>query len=217
MAKKPEAETSSDAGQRIVKAAQALLADTPWHRIALADIALRAGVPLSELYRRYPLRPMLMAAVLRAIDMQALDQPIETEGSLRERLLESLMRRLDALAPFREGMRATSLDLRRLNLAAVPDVLMTAIHGNYVLGWYIEAAGIPVHGLTGLARVKLVSLAWVSAFKTWLDDDSEDSGRSMAALDRALGRIWSWMHVDEPLADTTEAGEDPMGDPQPIP
>ncbi|HTH96992.1 MAG TPA: hypothetical protein VL574_06205 [Stellaceae bacterium] len=216
MVRKPQANLSGsdDIGGRIVAAAQALLADTPWHRVSLADVALRAEVPLSELYRRYPVRPALMCAVLRAIDMKALDQPVETEGSLRERLLESLMRRLDGLVPFKEGMRETARDLRRGHVSALPGVAMGAIYGNYVLGWYIEAAGIPVQGLTGLARVKLVSMAFMGALRVWLDEaPEEESARSMAALDRGLARIWPLMHVRNPRAEEEAPPEE--GDPQP--
>jgi AcrR family transcriptional regulator len=210
---------SYQTGADIVAAAKALLAGTPWHRISLADIALRAKVPLSELYRRYPLRSALMLAVLRDIDMEALGRPIETEGSARDRLFESLMRRLDVLAPFKESMRVTARELRCGHTAVLPTAFLTAIHGNYALGWYIEAAGIPVQGLTGLARVKLVSMAYLSALRVWLRDDGEDSSRSMAALDRALGRIWPLMRVRVPRdgdADReSEGGEEPEGDPQP--
>ncbi len=215
MVRRPQAGSGTDEiGDRIVRAARTLLADTPWHRISLADIALAADLPLSELFRRDPVRPALMCAVLRAIDIDALDQPIETEGSPRERLLESLMRRLDAQAPFKQGMRETARDLRRGHVAALPDAVLTALHGNYVLGWYIEAAGIPVQGLTGLARVKLVSLAYLAALKVWLEEDeAAESARSMAALDRGLTRIWPLMRVRSPAPETGEP--DIAADPQP--
>jgi AcrR family transcriptional regulator len=209
MAKKPSAGAGSadtDAvTDRIVDAASTLLQTTPWHRLSLADVAVQAGVPIGELYRRFPMRGALLAAVLRAIDLKALGQPIDTEGSARERLFESLMRRFDALTPFKSTMKNSASDLKQGELSVLPTALLSAIHSHCVLGWYIEAAGIPVEGLTGLARVKLVSVACLAAFQAWLGDEGEDSAKTMAALDKALGRIWSFMRVDRPAEASPEA------------
>jgi ubiquinone biosynthesis protein COQ9 len=52
----------------------------------------------------------------------------------------------------------------------------------------LEAAGISAGGLAGIIRAKGLTAVYLTALGAWLKDDSEDKARTMAALDKALGR-----------------------------
>ena len=52
----------------------------------------------------------------------------------------------------------------------------------------LEAAGLGASGLHGLVRVQGLTLIYLDTLRVWLDDDSEDMGKTMATLDRRLGQ-----------------------------
>ena len=56
------------------------------------------------------------------------------------------------------------------------------------MAWMLEAAGAPPRMPFGLLRVKLLAGIHLSVMRVWLQDDSEDLGRTMARLDKALKR-----------------------------
>jgi hypothetical protein len=52
----------------------------------------------------------------------------------------------------------------------------------------LEAARIPASGCRGRLRVKALTAGYASVLRVWLGDDSDDQGKTMAALDRLLRR-----------------------------
>jgi AcrR family transcriptional regulator len=198
-------EANPDAAQMIVDAAARLAALRPWYKIALTDIAAEAGVGLDELSRLYPSRCMLLGALIERIDRTALAQKTDPVESSRERLFEALMARFDALRPYRQPLRdaAAALSPRRLGLErldAAPAGLIALLHLPRAMAWTLEAAGIAVTGVKGLARTKLLGLAYLAVFRVWLEDDSVDLGKTMAALDRALHSIEPWLALSPAAA-----------------
>ena len=55
----------------------------------------------------------------------------------------------------------------------------------------LEAARIGASGLPGVLRVKGLAAVHMSVLRVWLDDDSEDMAKTMAALDKRLRRAES--------------------------
>ena len=99
MAEKSEAD--------LVKLAFELLAERGWERFSFAELARRAELPLAQVYAEVPDRPALLRLLGRRLDaeMLAIDMA-ELDGmSPRERVFELIMRRLDAMAPYKEGLR----------------------------------------------------------------------------------------------------------------
>ena len=52
----------------------------------------------------------------------------------------------------------------------------------------LEAAGISSVGLAGSLRIKGLALVYLNALRVWLEDDSPDMARTMAAVDKGLRR-----------------------------
>ncbi|MFC7609047.1 hypothetical protein [Teichococcus aestuarii] len=78
--------------------------------------------------------------------------------------------------------------------------------------WMLEAARIEAGGLQGLLRVKGLSAVWIATLRAWEQDDSQDLGPTMAALDRALDkaeRVARMLRLD--------AAEPPPASPPPAP
>lgn len=55
-----------------------------------------------------------------------------------------------------------------------------------LLAGVLEAAGVSARGPAGLLRCKGLAAIWFRTLVVWADDDSPDSARTMAALDRLL-------------------------------
>lgn len=55
----------------------------------------------------------------------------------------------------------------------------------------LAAAGVSPDGLFGYARIQGLKMVLACALKAWIDDDSADLAKTMAALDRALERAES--------------------------
>ena len=169
----------------ILDAALAVAAERGWRQATLSDVAAHAGCGLADVYRRFPSKGAVMRAAVARIDTAVLsDIEAGQDESFRDRLFDLLMRRYDALKPHRAVIEACWRDLRRDPIAGAP--LAPALARS--MAWMLEAAGAPPRMPFGLVRVKLLAGIHLSTMRVWLQDDSEDLGRTMASLDRALKR-----------------------------
>jgi AcrR family transcriptional regulator len=194
MAKRARAAKSAGGGaagaeDRMVDAALGLAAGRAWREISLAEIAAEAGLPLDQAYAACPSRLAILRALQRRIDQVALAEPGgKGEEGQRDRLFDLLMRRFDALHPhqaaLRSILRATLGDPRLL--CAAPALLRS-------MGWMLEGAGISAFGWRGAFRARVLAALYLSVFRIFLDDDSTDLAKTMAALDRRLRRGQSWL------------------------
>ncbi len=171
---------------RIVDAAMALAARTRWRDVTLANIAAEAKVSLAQLHDVFRSKPAIVAAlgdrvdrvVLAATDPEAAAEPVH------DRLLDVLMRRLEALAPYKDGIASIVRDARCDPAAAVcasPRMVRR-------MAWCLEAAGVSSAGLAGRIRARGLAAIYLSALLVWLRDDSPDQGRTLAHLDTSLRR-----------------------------
>ncbi len=153
-------------------------------RVALAR---GSGRKLTEVYEEFPTRMAVLAALGRRLDraMLALD-PAELDGmTVRERLFELIMRRLEAMAPYREGLRRLARESR-----GEPALLLQSLCNlERFVGWLTEAAGIRRRGLMAVAAGPALIATYVRVFDVWLADESPDLARTLATLDRHLDRL----------------------------
>jgi len=155
-----------------------------WLRTTLADIAGAADIPLTDLRARYPCKAQLLLAYAQRIEATATAQPMafDADDSVRDRLFELLMQRLDLLAADRAGVAAILRDLPRDPLT----VLAVAPLATGLLAGVLDAAGVRSGGPAGLLRRKGLGAIWLRTLTVWAGDDSADKARTMAALDRML-------------------------------
>lgn len=176
------------ARDRLMDAALALTAAGGWRRLSMADIARQAGVPLVEAYDAFPSKLALLEGLVGRTDRAMLaGGPVDPEESARDRLFDLIMRRFDALQPDKEAFAVLVRELPGDPLAAVG--LLAAVSN--ALTWVLEAAGLPASGAAGALRRKGLAVIYLYALRTWLDDDSPDMAKTMAALDRGLRRAES--------------------------
>ncbi|MFN4089475.1 MAG: TetR family transcriptional regulator [Alphaproteobacteria bacterium] len=172
--------------EAIVDATLALVAERGWRPVSFADIAGAAGVSLADLYALFPDKQAVLAAYAARVDRAMLagaDEDLAAEGR-RDRLFDLLMRRFDALGQDRAAVRAILADAARdpaLALGGGARLLRS-------MAWTLESAGIASSGIVGALRVKTLTLLYLSAMRVWVEDDSADLARTMAAVDARLRR-----------------------------
>jgi AcrR family transcriptional regulator len=182
----PAGAAPSSDRDKIIAALFALLAEKPFERIGFAEIAERAGVSLAELRGAFGSPFAIVAAHVKDVDRAVLASDFSdmAEEPPRERLFDVLMRRLELLAPDREAIRSLMRSARR----NVPLALALNALAARSQKWMLAAADIGASGPRGALRAQGLALLYSSVLRTWLRDDDPGLARTMAALDRALGR-----------------------------
>jgi AcrR family transcriptional regulator len=190
MARKPVSPTSetaappSDPRKRAIEALMRLSADRAWSEIELGDIAAEAGLPLSSLRSLFPSKLAMLGGLTRLVDDAVLAGSSDDLAGepIRERLFDLVMRRLDALAPYKAGLRRIMPVIRRDPLT------LAALNRGAVNSWryMLASAGIPTEDALGGLRVQGAVLLMARVGETWLGDDEPELSRTMARLDREL-------------------------------
>ena len=178
--------TITDQRRAIIDAALGHAAGNDWSTISLDEIALLADVPLAELRRHFAAPHEILVALARQVDADLLAVAGDdlVDETVRDALFDLLMQRFDGLAPYKPGLKRILDEARtkpHLILPVMPQLArsMTAM---------LEAAGQPAREVRQGPRVAGLCLIWLSVMRVWLDDDSVDQAKTMAALDKALGQ-----------------------------
>jgi AcrR family transcriptional regulator len=175
---------------KAVDALMALLADHPFEQIGLAEVAGRAGIKLSQLRAEFGSTLAILAAHIKDIDRTVLaggDADMAEEPA-RERLFDVLMRRIEALGPFKPAIRSIMCSARR-NPGLAFALNAMAVRSQR---WMLEAAGIGASGPVGALRAQGAALMFARVLSVWIDDEDEGLDRTMAALDRGLASAERW-------------------------
>ncbi|GJE72146.1 TetR/AcrR family transcriptional regulator [Methylorubrum podarium] len=169
-----------------VEALMRLAAEQPWNDIEIGDIAREANLSLAELRDLFPSKGAVLGGLSRIIDRKVLevDTADLADEPARERLFDVLMRRLDAMTPYKTA-------LRRIAFALRGDVLsMLALNGVALNShrYMLAAAGIDTEGPLGRLKLQGTVIAFARTVEVWLDDDDPALARTMAKLDREIRR-----------------------------
>ncbi len=194
----------------LVAAAFDDIAANGWQRFSVAHAAAAAGLPLDRARLRFPTRWSVLRRFGRMADAAALAE-VAAEGSVHDRLLDLIMRRIDVFQAHRAGVVALLKSLPADPVTAL--LLARASLGS--MGWLLEAAGVSAGGPVGQLRRKGLLAVWLWTLRAWERDDSPDMAATMAALDAALtraGRAATWLRRQR--AETLPA-EPPPAEPPP--
>lgn len=176
--------------EKAIDALMALLAEHRFEQIGLAEVAGRAGIKLSQLRAEFGSTLAILGAHIKQIDHAVLAGGTDdmAEESARERLFDVLMRRLDALAPYKEAVQSIMCSARR-NPGLAFALNAMAVRSQR---WMLEAAGIRTSGPRGALRAQGAALMFAQVLSVWVDEPEDSLDRTMAALDRGLGSAERW-------------------------
>ncbi len=176
---------NTDANALLFKALQTgleLAAARDWSSVTLLEIAHTADLDLKALYELDG-RAAITDALDRWADQAMFTDPVDMEDTPRERLFEVIMRRFEALEPFRPGVLSLmkARDKMPFRRAALLGARKRSAH------WALVCAGLD--GTSGPEQVfNEIGLVW-SLRQTelaWRRETDANFTMTMATLDEAL-------------------------------
>lgn len=177
--------------EKIIKAALALASEKNWSAVGMSDIAAQAQLDLSVLHAHFEDKDEILRVYGRRLDTQVMEafQGQELEGdSTKDKLFDILMERFDLMYDDRDAvlsiMKAYKFDPKRAAIA-LPHVAKS-------MSWMLELAGQSCDNWRGCIKILgLTGIYLDIAMRVWPQDESPDMPKTMAALDKALGRAES--------------------------
>ncbi len=187
---KPSNKSKKTLKDTVIEVSLQLAVDRGWTHVALQDIAQEAGVSLAEMFDHFEDKTDVLVALGRRIDRQVLEHAGEgqSDESPRDRLFDVLMARFDVLNENRAGLVAILSSFRLDPKQAV----ISMPHLCRSMSWMLESAGVEASGIKGAIKVAGLTALYLKILKTWCTDDSTDMAKTMAALDKELGRVERW-------------------------
>lgn len=156
-----------------------------WKDFSFEKVSRHTGIPLSDFYEAFQDKSAVIAALITHIDMQMLSELKHLEGSPKEVLFEIILTRLEIAAPYKSIFK-------KLFEESLSDPLSSLFISQKGLGsvqWMLEQAGLNPYGWSGMLRMQGLTILYLYTLKTWFADVSPDMGKTMATLDRGLGRV----------------------------
>ncbi len=175
---------TSSPRETIILALMQLANTHDWDSITLPMIAEKAGVTLQDMREHFPSKGAMLAGFAKIIDAKVLKGTTTDMGDepVRDRLLDIMLRRFDALTPYKAaiGNIKNHMKFDALSLFALNGVALNSWR------YMLAAAGIETEGHKGALRVQGAALVFASSIDTWLHETSEMHDKTMAALDSKL-------------------------------
>ena len=170
----------------IIEALLELAGERTWDDITISDIATRANLSLADFRDAFPSKGAVLAGFARKIDRVVLDGTTDDlmGEPAKERLFDVLMRRLDAMTPYKLGLEGIAEWVQRAPMAAVAINRLEVNSMRFML----EAAGIDPEGPVGAVKLQGLALVWQRVLRTWFRDDDPGLAQTMALLDKELTR-----------------------------
>jgi AcrR family transcriptional regulator len=189
MARKPKspAETAPEqvSPRDPLDTALAMIAAGGWRSFSLVELARELGVSVGEVYARFPCRSAVLGALGKRLDARMLELPATDldDMSVRDRLFELIMRRFDAMKPYKEVLQRLSRESRG-DLEAAG---MGLCNLSRAIVEIVDAAG--VRGPAVFIARKAVGLLYLRVLEVWLRDEDPEQARTLAELDKGLARM----------------------------
>jgi AcrR family transcriptional regulator len=184
MARKPKS-TETASLRDPLDTAFAMIAAGGWRGFSLVELARELDVPLGEVYARFPCRSAVLGALGKRLDARMLELPAADldELSTRDRLFELMMRRFDAMKPYREALARVAAESRG-DLEAAGVGLCNLSRAVIEM---VDAAGI--RGPAAFLARKGVGLVYLRVLRVWLRDEDPEQAKTLAELDQGLARL----------------------------
>lgn len=192
----------------LVAAAFDLGAEQGWRMVTPAAACQQAGLDLATTRTRFPTRAAILERFGTLADEHAL-HGAAADGTARDRLFDSLLRRFDFLQMHRPGVLAL---IKALPFD--PGLALWLAGANLrSMGWLLEGAGLSAGGARGAVRAQGLLAIWGWGLRAWMRDESADLSATMAAVDVALNRADQIAERFDPRAAPApvDMAQDPAG------
>lgn len=162
------------------------IASDSWQSIDLESLSQECDFDVLNVTGGIRNKVDLLVAFSAFIDMtvhQSIDADLKDDQiPVRERLLEALLIRFEALAPYKAGV----IKLMK-TFPHNPSVVVIGLKSlKLSMEATLAAVGLEVKGIQGAIRVKGMCMIFMSGVCTWSKDNSEDLSATIRILDERL-------------------------------
>ncbi len=170
---------------QIIRAALILIEDKGWNGFTLMDVARGCDIGLAALLEWFADKTDILVAYGRQLDLRTLSEADKPDMDLpaKDRLFDLLMGRFDVLNDDRGAVLNILKDIKCDPVSAL--VMFPHLPGS--MKNMLEGAGINSSGLKGTLSVYALAFCYLNTVRIWVNDDSVDLSKTMAALDKNLG------------------------------
>ena len=157
-----------------------------WQSIDLESLSQECDLDVLNVTGRIRNKVDLLVAFSAFIDTtvnQSIDADLKDDQiPVRERLLEALLIRFEALAPYKAGV----IKLMKTFLHNPSFVVIGSKSLKLSMEATLAAVGLEAKGIQGAIRVKGMCMIFMSGVCTWSKDNSEDLSATTRILDERL-------------------------------
>lgn len=174
----------------ILSAALDVAATHAWEFVAMKQIADSAGLDIDDVTARFPTKADITAAIIDDLDTQVEEvfPDIDEDAPMRDRLFDVLMERIELANRNRAAHISFFKSFGWTKNATCQDITLLKSS----MSRMAKCAGLETDGLFGGFYLAGLSVAYLWVLLTWINDTSPDLGKTMAELDRTLGRAESF-------------------------
>lgn len=185
MLKKIRNEDAASIRNKMIAAMLELAADGDWQIVNLLDIADKAGISNDDVLEMFDEKTDVLAAYDRMVNRRAIENADLGENlSCREKLFDLVMERFDILNENRVAM----VNIMNSFKSEPKEAVLSSPYLGKSMSRLLDAVGISTNGISGTLRVVGMVGLYVYTVRVWKDDESEDMGTTMAALDKAIDK-----------------------------
>ena len=169
----------------IINTTLRLTSQNGWKGFSMLDIAKGCDMPFAELLEWFSDKTDVLIAYGRSVDLQACSDVRDVDVSLavKDRVFEILMARFDVISDNKDAVTSILKDLKCDPVSA----FTTFPHLTHSMRVMLEHGGVRVSGVRGSLWVYALAVCYISTLRVWVNDDSVDLSKTMAALDKNLG------------------------------
>jgi AcrR family transcriptional regulator len=184
-----DSSTKKPLKDRAIAAMLDLAAQDGWHAVTFQAIARKCKCKIAALQEIFEDRIDLLIAYGRMLDHRVMENvTVDDQENERDRLFEVMMERFDILNEDRAAIQS----ILKSMCTDPKQAAISLPHLGRSMAWMLEAAHIECNGVQGALKIIGLGAVYLYVLRTWMDDESEDMGKTMAALDRGLDKA-DWL------------------------
>ena len=167
----------------IRKAAFELAQQEGWRWLTSSKVSDQTGIKEGKIKNIYPTKYELIFHLIDDMNKFAINSKnFSIDDSLHDKLFDLLMARFDFLYPYKSTIQLIVSDSS--NNPQFYAKLLIKLKESMTLT--LRVIGVQVSGWQGRLKIRGISLVYINSFRVWLNDESLDSGQTMATLNSGL-------------------------------
>ena len=181
-----------------IKLAFKLIEEKGWNDFSLEKLAKEKSIKMEDLNFFFKDETKLIESFSEMIDEQVIkevDLNEFNENSVKDNIFELIMIRFEKLSTYKK-----SLDILLKQLISKPKTLKKLAKKIFnSLDLFLEISNAKSNYVFDFLKLNIMFIIYGHTFKIWLEDDSEDMGKTMAEVDKWLSEAEGYANKISPF------------------